>query len=216
MRLRRLRARRGPSAAPPPLRARRPRGFGLERRLDDREAGLGRVGERQGDRAVVVEPDHTRHRDQRRIEAAGARGDQDVAAPERIAADLERADLDRAVAAALRDAGVPSRSSRTGTLLAPSVTSSTRDAQRPVSSTRPIRPSGARTGMPTRTPSPVPADRIAKRRGLFEATSRRCARRRPPRGCARAAAARPSAGGFPGAIALASISRLQHRLRARA
>ena len=52
----------------------------LERRLDDREAGVGGIGERQRDRAVVVEPDDPRDRHQRRIEAAGAGGDDDVAA----------------------------------------------------------------------------------------------------------------------------------------
>ena len=62
-------------------------------------------------------------------------------------------------------AGVPSRTSRTGTLLAPSVTSITRAAQRPVSITRPIRPSGERTGWPGATPAALPAERVASRRG---------------------------------------------------
>ena len=57
--------------------------------------------------------------------------------------------------------------SRDGTMFERSETSSTREASRPASMTRPIRPSGERTGMPTRTPSPVPTDSTANRRGLF-------------------------------------------------
>ena len=40
---------------------------------------------------------------ERRIEPAGPRGDDDIAALERVAADLERTDVDRAVAASLRN-----------------------------------------------------------------------------------------------------------------
>ena len=76
---------------------------GLERRLDDRKAGGRGIGEGQRDRAVVVELHDAGDRHERRIEAAGARGDDDVAALERVAADFERTDVDRPVAAALRD-----------------------------------------------------------------------------------------------------------------
>ena len=66
-------------------------------------------------------------------------------------------------------AGVPSRGERTGTMLAPSVTSSTREAQRPVSSTRPIRPSArAHRHARPRRPTLLPADRVASRRGAVE------------------------------------------------
>ena len=52
-------------------------------------------------------------------------------------------------------------------MFARSETSSTREASAPASMIRPTSPSGERTGMPTRTPSLAPADRIAKRRGLL-------------------------------------------------
>ena len=45
-------------------------------------------------------PDHHRDRDVRRIDAADPRGDQDVAAAERVAADFEGLQVDRAVAVA--------------------------------------------------------------------------------------------------------------------
>jgi glycine/D-amino acid oxidase-like deaminating enzyme len=61
-------------------------------------------------------------------------------------------------------AGMPVRTERRGTLLAPSVSSNTREAKAPVSTIRPIRPSGARTGWPIRTPSEVPAAMVASRR----------------------------------------------------
>ena len=63
--------------------------------------------------------------------------------------------------------GIPVRSSRAGTMLVRSETSSTREASAPTSMIRPTRPSAERTGMPSRMPSFAPADRIAKRRGLL-------------------------------------------------
>ena len=63
--------------------------------------------------------------------------------------------------------GIPPRNSRAGTILARSETSSTRDAIAPASMMRPTSPSAERTGIPTWTPSLVPADRMAKRRGLL-------------------------------------------------
>jgi len=50
-------------------------------------------------------------------------------------------------------------------MLARSLTSNTRLAKAPASITRPTNPSAARTGIPTATPSRVPTERIAKRRG---------------------------------------------------
>ena len=64
--------------------------------------------------------------------------------------------------------GMPLLSNRAGTMLARSDTSNTREASAPASMIRPTSPSGERTGIPTRTPSLVPADRIAKRRALLK------------------------------------------------
>ena len=95
------------------------------------------------------ELDDARDGDQRRIEAAGARGDDEVARPERIAADLERADLDRAVAAPLRD-------DRDAAAKKPRRHDARRGRRRagrarraaPTSMIRPTSPSAERTGMP--------------------------------------------------------------------
>jgi hypothetical protein len=57
--------------------------------------------------------------------------------------------------------GIPPRSSRDGTMFERSEISSTREAIAPASTTRPISPSGERTGMPILTPSPVPTDSTA-------------------------------------------------------
>src|SRR5262249_53131364 len=52
---------------------------------------------------VVVELYHPRDRNERRIEPAGARRDDDVAPLERVAADFQRTNVDRSIAAALGD-----------------------------------------------------------------------------------------------------------------
>ena len=165
--------------------------------------------------AVVVELDHPRDRHQRRVEAAGARGDDDVAAPERVAADLERAHVDRAVAAALAITGMPLRSSRAGTMLARSETSRTRDASAPASMIRPTSPSAERTGMPICDPVARAGRRIAKRRGLLneEPTMRPVGDRRRWR--AREAGASALSCRFSCKIALASTIRWSIALRSR-
>ncbi len=156
------------------MRVRRTAGlFGDGRRLvglfDNREAGRAGIGERQGDGPVVIEPDDARDRDERRIEAAGSRGDDDVAGLERVAADLERPEVDRAVAAALADhrlaAAQDPRRNDVGAV------GDQQDSRRQWRRHRSPGRSGlsaVRTGMPTRTPSTVPAERMAKRRGLLK------------------------------------------------
>src|SRR3546814_3676696 len=61
------------------------------------------IGERPRERAIVLPADDDRDRNVRRIEAAGARGDEDIAGLEWIVRDVERAHVEIAVAAARRN-----------------------------------------------------------------------------------------------------------------
>src|SRR3546814_17407868 len=66
-----------------------------------------RIGERPGQRAVVLPADDDRARDVGRIEAAGARGHQDGARLERIVSDVESARVEGAITAPGRQRGEP-------------------------------------------------------------------------------------------------------------
>src|SRR3546814_4071457 len=66
---------------------------------------LARIGERTRERAVVLAPHDDRDGDVRGIESAGARGHQYVAGLERVVRDVERADVEIAVAAPAGERG---------------------------------------------------------------------------------------------------------------
>src|SRR5690242_5177466 len=84
-----VRVQRGPSGRVRPSCRRILGGDGgrLEWRLDDGEAGRRRVGKWQRNGAVVVQLHDAGDGNERRIKAAGARSNDDVATLERVAAD---------------------------------------------------------------------------------------------------------------------------------
>src|SRR3546814_12211797 len=61
---------------------------------------LSRIGERPGQRAVVLAADDDGDREVGRIKAAGAGGYHDIAGLERVVRDVERAHVEKSVAAA--------------------------------------------------------------------------------------------------------------------
>ena len=128
---------------------------------------VGRIGERQCDRAVVIELHDAGDGDERRIKSAGAGGDDDVAALERISTDLERPDVDGPVAAPLRDHRDAAAKQPSGNDVSPVGHEQDARGQQADVDDPADQPSGERTGMPMRTPSLDPADSIAKRRGLL-------------------------------------------------